>query len=511
MCRHVDPDNGTVHPEASPNHPMNIVMVASEAVPYAKTGGLADVVGSLAPTLARAGHTVTLILPLYRTVRSRLRNVRVVDSLRVMVNNERVSCTVLEDPAAAPVRVLLIDQPGYFDREGIYVDRFGKDYADNSKRFSFFCRAALDIVQRQNIPVDAFHLHDWQTGLIPIYARTFYREHPAISKAGMVFTIHNLAFQGRFPADEWNVTGLDQSHFSMDGLEFWNDWSMIKGAILWADQITTVSPTYAKEILEPADGYGLEGVIKRRSHRLVGITNGIDVDTWNPATDPQLARTYDRFTWREGKAACKKAFQDSKGLAPLTNVPLVGMVGRMTYQKGTDLLVQIAKNLLNMPIQLAILGAGDAPLENVARQFGRLYPDRIFVHVGFDESLAHEIYAASDWFLMPSRFEPCGLSQLYALRYGSVPIVHAVGGLIDTVQDATPPNLENGIATGFHFSEIDPPSLLAAIARARDAYQNPNVWSPIVEAAMKKDWSWSRSAAAYEEVYRRAVQLAGET
>jgi starch synthase len=490
---------------------MNIVMVASEAVPYAKTGGLADVVGSLAPSLARAGHDVTLILPLHRSVRTRLRNVRVVDSLRVVVNNERVSCTVLEDPSAAPLRVLLIDQPGFFDREGMYVDQFGRDYADNSKRFCFFCRAALDIVQRLNLQVDSFHLHDWQTGLIPVYARTLYREHQIIGKAGTVFTIHNLAFQGRFPAQEWSVTGLEEGLFSVEGLEFWNDWSMIKGAILWADQITTVSPTYAKEILEPEDGYGLEGVIRRRAHRLVGITNGIDIDLWNPMTDPNLTRNYDRFSWHEGKGACKKAFQESKGLAPLRDAPLVGMVGRMTYQKGTDLVVQIAKNLLNMPIQLAILGSGDAALENVARQFGRLYADRIWVNIGFNESLAHEVYAASDWFLMPSRFEPCGLSQLYALRYGSVPIVHAVGGLIDTVQDATPNNLENGVATGFHFSEIDPSSLLAAIARARDAFQNPNIWSRIVETGMKKDWSWARSAAAYEEVYRRAKELVRES
>lgn len=501
----------SINPEgAIHSHPMNIVMVASEAVPYAKTGGLADVVGSLAPILAKRGHAVTLILPLYRSVRTKLRNVRVVDSLRVPVNNEPVSCTVIEDPAAAPVRVLLLDQPNLFDREGMYVDRFGKDYSDNSKRFSFFCRAALEIVQRQNIPVDAFHLHDWQAGLIPVYVRTLYRQHPIIGQAGTIFTIHNLAFQGRFAADEWNVTGLDTSLFSMEGLEFWGDWSMIKGGLLWADQITTVSPTYAKEILEPEDGYGLEGVIKQRAHRLVGITNGIDVDTWNPATDAHLARNYDVNSWRDGKSACKSAFQSSHGLSPNRDVPLMGMVGRMTYQKGTDLLVQIAKNLLNMPIQLAILGAGDGPLENVARQFGKLYPDRIAAHVGFDESLAHQIYAASDWFFMPSRFEPCGLSQLYALRYGAVPIVHAVGGLIDTVQDATPTNLENGTATGFHFSDVDAQSSLAAIARGRDAFQNPGVWSRIVGAGMKKDWSWSRSAASYEEVFQRAKELARE-
>jgi starch synthase len=493
---------------------MKIIQIASECAPYAKTGGLADAVDSLARALALRDHQVTLILPGYRTLLGRFPATKIFQAelpmQRGSVPYSILALSPREKLANSPA-VWVVDAPVYFDREGVYVDESGQAYADNAERFAFFTRAAIESLTELDPDVDIVHAHDWPTGLAPVYVREETSTQDRRRTAGTVFTIHNLAFLGRFGADLWPVTSLPRTLYNIEGLEFWGDWSMLKGGIAFADEITTVSPTYAREITTSPFGEGLDGLLRHRSEYLTGILNGMDRDAWNPETDPCLPRNYDLLSWSIGKAECKRHFQESVGLPIDPSIPLLGMVGRLAHQKGTDLLVELAKTFLNVPLQLAILGQGEPPLESMIRQFGQWYPDRVTVHVGFDESLARRIYAASDGFLMPSRFEPCGLSQMYALRYGAIPIVHAVGGLVDSVVDATPENIEMGRANGFHFHGVTPHTLLTAIERARHAWAVPRIWRGIVHAAMAADFSWQQSVPLYEAVYRRAQATARAT
>lgn len=481
-------------------------MAASEAVPFVKSGGLGDVVGSLSDALIRRGHQVTKILPLHRSVRSAIppKSTRIPMSLPIA--DQVIFADLIRCPADADrSEILFVDYPPYFDREGLYVDANGRDYPDNCQRFVLLCKAVLQALTILDMRIDVVHAHDWQTGLVPVYLRTHDRRDPRLRSTASVFTIHNIAFQGRFPLGTWPATGLDRGLLSVDGLEYWGEWSMMKGAIHWSERFTTVSPTYAKEIQRAEFGYGMEGVIQSRLHRLSGITNGIDVERWNPATDAHLVQRYDRTTWREGKRACKGALLARAGLPARLDYPLVGMVGRMTTQKGYDVIASIAKDLLATDLRFVVLGTGESQIEQMMRQWGRIYPDRVWTQIAFDEPLARQIYAASDMFLMPSRFEPCGLSQLYALRYGSIPIVHATGGLLDTVRDATPANLEQGVATGFHFRPFEPARIVDGLTRAREAIRSPEVWGRIVDRAMSEDWSWDQSARKYEAVYEQAM------
>lgn len=486
---------------------LSIVAAASEAAPFAKTGGLADVAGALPNVLAQRGHRVALIHPLYRASRAAARGATVRASFDVSVGAERVSVQIRSASGASDrVQVLFVDCPRYFDRDGIYVDDQGRDYPDNCQRFALFSRAAIQAVEALGIDVDVFHVHDWQTALVPVLLRTQYSRHPRLRRAACVLTIHNAAFQGRFPRALWPATGLDASLYSVEGLEFWGDWSMLKGGVQYADRITTVSPTYAREICEASSGLGLEGVFRAHAHRLVGIVNGIDSTAWDPKTDRSLAANYEAATWRTGKGECKRALCDELGLPFRMDRPLIGIVGRLTRQKGYDVIPQVAKDLLKADLQVAALGRGEPAIEEMMRQWSQFYPDRVHVRIEFDEGAARRIYAASDMFLMPSRFEPCGLSQLYAQRYGSVPIVHATGGLVDTVVDATPANLERGAATGFHFRPFGPRALVDATTRALDAHRSTRVWGAIVERAMRKDWSWGKAVGRYEEAYRAAIR-----
>lgn len=486
--------------------PRTIVMASSEAVPFVKTGGLGDVVGALSEALARRGHVVKLILPLFRSALEALPSNVVRMPIPIEIGGQTVSAQIVRCPSRAGwPEALFVDYPPFFDRENLYVDGDGRDYSDNSQRFALFSKAVVEAANLLEWNVDVFHAHDWHAGLVPVYLRTTHAADPRFRSAAVVYTIHNVAYQGRFPVSEFPETGLDSSLLSVDGLEYWGDWSMMKGGILWSDQITTVSPTYAREIRQPEFGEGMDGVIQSRQGRLTGITNGIDLETWNPATDPSLVRHYDRATWRQGKRACKEELLAKAGFPLHADYPLVGMVGRMTNQKGYDVLASIAKNLLATDLRFVVLGMGDVAIEEMMRQWGRMYPDRVWVRIAFDEPLARQIYSASDMFLMPSRFEPCGLSQLYALRYGSIPIVHATGGLVDTVRDATPANLEQGTATGFHFRPFEAARIIDALTRAREAFCAPGAWARLVDRAMSEDSSWDKSAVCYEEVYEQSI------
>jgi starch synthase len=489
---------------------LSIVAAASEAAPFAKTGGLADVAGALPNVLAQRGHRVALVHPLYRATRAEVGGATVRASFDVPVGAERIPVQILS--ASGPsdrVQVLFVDCPRYFDREGLYVDERGREHPDNCQRFVLFSRAAIEAVATLGWGADVFHVHDWQTALVPVLLRTEYSDHPQLRRAASVLTIHNAAFQGRFPRALWPTTGLDASLYSVEGLEFWGDWSTLKGGVQFADWITTVSPTYAREICEAPGGMGLEGVFRAHAHRLAGIVNGIDASAWDPRTDRSLAANYDATTWRAGKRECKRALCEAVGLPFRPERPLIGIVGRMTRQKGLDVVPEVAKDFLELDVQVAALGKGEPAIEETMRQWSRCYPDRVHVRIAFDEVAARRIYAASDMFLTPSRFEPCGLSQLYAQRYGSVPIVHATGGLVDTVADATPGNLERGAATGFHFRPFGPRALVDALTRALDAHRSPQVWGGIVEGGMRADWSWDKAVGRYEEAYRSAIRSRG--
>lgn len=487
---------------------MNVVMVTAEAFPFAKTGGLGDVVPSLAEAFAHRGHDVTIILPYWPQGARHRKPAIIRNDLTTSFPHDPPIFSLREHQDEAGPRFLLIDQPNYFDRPGLYGEPGGEAYADNASRFAFLGRAALEVMRLRSRPIDILHLHDWHTGLIPLQAESLWQAVPSLNRAGIVFTIHNAAYQGRFGRQDWQFTGLPEGEYSPEGIEFWGDWSALKAGIISADMITTVSPTYAAELLTPENGMGMEGILAQRAPRLVGIVNGIDIDDWNPATDPNLEPTYDHATFLEGKAKNKRRCQEEFGLPVLPDVPLVGIVGRLAHQKGIDILSDIAKHLLNREIQLVILGQGDPPLEELVTQCARCYPDRVAARIGFDELLARRIFAGTDWFFMPSRFEPCGLSQLYAMRYGSIPIAHAIGGLADTIVDASPIAIENHTATGFLFHELSEQGVMGAFARATEAYRHRPIWSGLVATAMRADWSWDRSVEPYERVYGQASLFA---
>jgi starch synthase len=485
---------------------VKIVMVSSEAVPFCKTGGLADVVGGLSRALDRAGHDVTIILPHYRRITpAGLEGEPTGRAVSVPLGRHAVQAWIRK--AKLPdsrVEVLLIDEPGFFDRPGIYVQPGNGDYADNPERFIFLSRAALEICTAFELAPDIVHVHDWQTAVVPALLEVQYRQRPGFTRTASVLTLHNMAFQGNFPRHTYELTGLPWDLFQWNLLEFWGNFNFLKAGCVYADRITSVSPTYAREITTPAYGWGLEGVLKHRESQLVGILNGIDAEEWNPATDPALPMKYDRHTADRGKATCKRELQRALGLARDPDVPLCGMVSRMTDQKGFDLLTSVAQELLSTPAQYVFLGGGEPRIEAAIKSLAQQAPDRVAVHIGYSEALAHQIEAASDLFLMPSRFEPCGLNQMYSLRYGTVPLVHAVGGLADSVTNLTSDNLSAGKANGFVFYDYSPDAFLGTLRWGLGVYQDKEVWRQLQRNGMSLDLSWSASAARYVEVYQQA-------
>ncbi|MBI5429051.1 MAG: glycogen synthase GlgA [Nitrosomonadales bacterium] len=479
---------------------LKVLFATSEVAPLVKTGGLADVSGALPAALRALGTDVRVLVPGYNPVIAQLAQYQVVAQFDELPGFP--SSRLLSGALPSGVPLLVLDCPSLYQREGgPYQNVHGKDWADNALRFGLLSRVAA-LLGSSASPLawhpDLVHCNDWQTGLAPAFL------HFEPGAAPGIISIHNLAFQGNFPPETVQQLGLPPSCYSIDGVEFYGNMSFLKAGLFYADHITTVSPNYAREIQQEQLGFGMQGLLARRSSSLTGILNGIDTDEWNPATDSHLARTYSRAKM-SGKAANKKALQKKLGLDSEPDIPLLGVVSRFTHQKGLDLLLEIAPRLIELPVQLAMLGTGDAAMQKTAKDLSHLYPGQIGVMVGFDEGLSHQIEAGADMFVMPSRFEPCGLNQLYSQRYGTPPIVHATGGLADSVVDCTAATLSDGTASGFSFDGMSAENLYGTIARAVGLYQDKRKWSALCNNCMAKDFSWQRSAEAYRAVYAKVL------
>jgi len=471
-------------------------MVGSEAQPFAKTGGLADVLGALPRALARLGHSVDLVIPRYRGINVGERIGRIPVALGGQVDDAELYAVEQDG-----VRTIFIGHRAYFDREYLY-GAAGRDYPDNPERFAFFCQAALNWAASTGLH-DVIHAHDWQAGLVPVLLERALSTQ-AVGRPHTVFTIHNLAYQGVFDASWLPRLGLGWDLMRVDAMEYWGRISYLKAGIVFSRSITTVSPRYAQEIQTPELGFGFDGILRHRAQDLVGILNGIDYDQWDPERDPNLPEPFNASKLK-GKAAAKRRVLETFGL-PATLAarrrPLVGMISRLVDQKGFDLLAAIADDVPALGAAFVVLGTGDRRYEELWRDLASKYPATIGVRIGFDEGLAHVIEGGADIFLMPSKFEPCGLNQMYSLRYGTVPVVRATGGLYDTVQDVDP---ESGKGTGFTFDEYSPQALLDALRRAIGVFETKTIWRRIQKTGMRQDFSWDASAREYVEIYQRGA------
>jgi starch synthase len=472
-----------------------ILFVASEAHPLIKTGGLADVSGSLPKALAELSQDVRLIIPNYQSLITN-GDIRFLCSLRV--DNRNVDILETHMPETGVI-VWLVDCPEYFDYPGNpYVDEQGNPWPNNAERFALFCRIAVEVAMNRahlDWKADIVHCNDWQSGLVPALLSL---EH---DRPATVFSIHNMAYQGLFPGIIAASLNLPGQLLHADGLEFHGLLSFIKGGLVYADRITTVSPTYALEIQTPALGYGLEGLLTYRKEDLSGIINGIDLDQWDPETDPYISQQYSAKSLAK-KQLNKSALQRKLSLPVDDNIPVFGLISRLVEQKGIDLLIACLPEMITMPLQFVLLGNGDHGFEQRLKNLALFYPHKIAITIGYDESLAHLIEAGADIFLMPSRFEPCGLNQMYSQRYGTIPVVRKTGGLADTVVDTLPETIANETATGIVFNEASPGALLEAIKRAMLLYSIPDIWKKLQINAMKKDFSWQQSAKQYLALYR---------
>ncbi len=482
---------------------LKVLLLSPEVVPFAKTGGLADVAGALPGALKRLGVDVRVALPHYRMVKQGGFSTRLLlKALKVPLGTEILPADVLETRTEDDVPVYLIDREDLYDRPGLYGNLAG-DYYDNIERFSFFAHAALRLVEGLSFKPDLLHCHDWQSGLVPALLKGPYRQSPVLRGAPSVFTIHNLGYQGIFPAEKLPIAGLSWSEFfHPDGLEFWGKMSLLKGGVVYSDAITTVSPTYAQEIQTPEFGLGMEGILSHRSASLHGILNGVDYHLWDPAIDPHLPERY--FPGRMGgKQQCKESLIGEMGLDPsLKDRPLLGMTTRLATQKGLDLLVGVLDQVLSLNVGLVVLGSGEDRYQEAIQQAAREHPGRAGLKLGFDEPLAHRIMAGVDLFLIPSRYEPCGLTQMYALKYGTVPIVRATGGLEDTIVQF---DSRTGQGNGIKFGPYQAEAFLAAIRQAVARFEDKGLWRQLVLNGMKADFSWERSAGKYLALYRSLV------
>ena len=482
---------------------LRVGFCTSEAVPFAKTGGLADVAGALPRALADNGCDVRIVLPAYGSIDRTAFAAREIGDADIPVGSKRARVQFLETvlPGTA-VPVYLVANSASFDRPGLYGEA-GRDYPDNLERFAVFCRGALALFRRLQWPPQVLHCQDWQTALIPAWLATEPRD-AVLAEAGTLFTVHNLAYQGVFPREQLPLTGLRPDVFTPSGVEFYGKINLLKGGLVFADLLTTVSEQYAREIQTEEFGCGLEGILRGRTGELIGILNGVDYTAWDPRHDRHIAANYGPGDLA-GKAVCKAALQQAVGLAQDPKAPLIGMITRLADQKGLDLVSAVIETVLDSGAQFTLLGTGDPAYHVRFKELGQRYRGRAGITLGFDEALAHRIEAGADIFLMPSRYEPSGLNQLYSLRYGTVPVVRKTGGLADTITDATPDALADGVANGFVFEPYAAAALLEATTRALSAFRTPQVWRKLQDVGMRQDFSWGRSAERYLAAYQRVA------
>ncbi len=489
---------------------MNVLFATTEATPFCKTGGLGDVCGSLPIALRQHGVKPVLFMPAFRQAMESGQPIEPTGiHFEVPIGRKKVVGEYLRSTLpGSDVPVYLVEQHGYYNRPALYREAAG-DYVDNCERFVFFNRAILEAVDLLGLDVDVIHCHDWQSGLIPTYLQTLYADRSSLDHVTTLYTIHNLAYQGSFWHWDMELTGLGWEHFNWREVEFYGRINFMKAALSQADVISTVSPRYAQEILDPPMSCGLEGVLRHRQSDLTGVLNGVDYGQWSPATDPFLSSNYGVENFVEGKAACKRALQQEMGLPMRDDVPLLANIGRLADQKGFDLISDVMPRLAeSLEAQWVLLGTGEPHYEQMMLRLAAEHPERVAVRVGFSNELAHRIEAGADMFLMPSRYEPCGLNQMYSLKYGAVPIVRETGGLADTITNATEYTLGDRTANGFSFADASAYALSMVIDRAVRAYRQPKLWRQIVETGMNQDWSWDRSARQYVELYERTMAKA---
>ena len=484
---------------------MHIVFAATECVPFAKTGGLADVVGALPPEQVKLGHEVTVYLPLYASVRPQLEGPLkyLAESITIPFQDHNRFAGIVDGGERNGVKYRFVDCPELFDRQGIYGTKSG-DFGDNAERFGLLCRAVIEASKILGVP-DIFHVHDWPTALIPVFLRTVYSGDPALQHAGVVLTIHNAGYQGWFPPTTTERLLLPWEIFTFDKLEQYNTFDFLKGGVVYSDKITTVSRRYAEEIQTPEFGNGLDGALRQRAKDIRGILNGVDYSRWDPGTDGNLAAHYTAEDL-SGKGTCREDLLHAFGLDVPQSTPLIGIVSRFTAQKGFDLLEQISRQLAERDVAVVALGTGEPYYEKIFRDWAYANAARFAVQIRYDDAIAHKIEAGADMFLMPSRYEPGGLNQIYSLKYGTVPIVRATGGLDDSIQEWNP-ELQTG--TGFKFADLSARALLDAIDRAVAAFQDKEGWRRLMLNGMAEDFSWEKPAREYAAVYAEAARKVG--
>ncbi len=479
---------------------MHIVFAASECVPFSKTGGLADVVGALPRALAALGHQVSVYLPRYR--QTKLTDPQtVVRSITIPFDDKYRFCSVVTAGSSGGVKFYFVEYPPYFDREALYGSPAG-DYPDNAERFALFSRAVIEASKVLGVP-QVFHCHDWQSALVPVMLRTLYAEDPAFRDVATVFTIHNMGYQGLFPPDTLPLLMLPWELLTISKMEFFGQVNFLKGALVLSDYVTTVSKKYSQEIQTTEYGFGLEGVLRHRAATVSGILNGVDYEEWSPQTDKFITAKYSPQDLT-GKLKCKQDLLQAFGVPNVdAKVPVIGIVSRFAAQKGFDLIAQIMDRLAREEMIMIVLGSGDRTYEEMFQRLNKQFPNKIAIRVAYDNAIAHKIEAGADMFLMPSRYEPCGLNQIYSLKYGTVPIVRATGGLDDTIE---PWDARTGKGTGFKFSDYTGEALLATVKQALLAYRDPSSWQTLMRNGMGRDFSWGASARDYGKVYERARQ-----
>jgi starch synthase len=484
---------------------MRVLLASSEVTPFAKTGGLADVAGALPKALKALGHDIRVVLPKYRVVDTAKHGLRrILPTLPVPIAGTVETAAVWEG-AIGSVPTYFIQQDEYYEREGLYQVG-GKDHPDNAERFAYFSRAVLELAQALDFLPTVYHCNDWQTGLVPTYLRTAYQRDPPFRRAGVLFTVHNLGYHGLFKPAALAIANLGPELFTPFGVEFYGRVNFLKAGLVFSDLINTVSRKYSQEIQTEAFGHGLDGVLRSRATDVHGILNGIDYDEWHPSRDQYIAARFSQEDLR-GKAVCKADLQRIFGLPERPDVPVLAVISRLAEQKGMDLVAEALDAILELDTQVVLLGTGEPALHEAFGAAKSRHPSRIGLKLGFDEGLAHKIEAGADMFLMPSRYEPCGLNQMYSLAYGTIPVVRATGGLDDTIEPFDP---KTGTGNGFKFAEVTADALRRTVREAVALHKRPGAWRRLIQNAMACDFSWNRSAKEYEALYEEIVRRRAE-